>query len=213
MSLHISEIRPEILAFAMLMEQRMRDHDAEKGRSWKEMSAQNLAAYACVKATALSAATRHNSVFQLRHAIDLANYSMMTADVLGGLVMQLHDLQKTFLFDLNTHLHRQIEFSEKTFGPGECTARVLDHIRKELIEIEANPGSVMEWIDVVLLAFDGAWRAGFTPEQISLALAHKLRINEERDWPDWRTADPNKAIEHTKNAEPSIPQPQRGMRR
>lgn len=101
-------------------------------------------------------------------------------------------------FDLIAHLHRQREFSERTFGPGERTAGVIDHIRKELVEIEADPGDIEEWVDVVLLALDGAWRAGYDPESIALAIALKQETNERRQWPDWRNADPAKAIEHVR---------------
>ncbi len=101
-------------------------------------------------------------------------------------------------FDLIVHLHRQREFSRQTFGPGERIDGVLDHIRKELCEIEADPTDVEEWIDVVLLAFDGAWRSGHSPEQIATCLAAKQVKNEARNWPDWRTADPTKGIEHVR---------------
>lgn len=39
--------------------------------------------------------------------------------------------------DLIEHLRRQHEWSERTFGPGQRAAGVLDHIRKELKEIES----------------------------------------------------------------------------
>lgn len=94
------------------------------------------------------------------------------------------------------HLWRQREFSERTFGPGPRTKGVLDHIRKELEEIEANPLDLEEWIDVVILALDGAWRAGHSPADIVGALLAKQEKNEARDWPDWRNSDPDKAIEH-----------------
>ncbi len=103
--------------------------------------------------------------------------------------------------DLVKHLYRQRAFSERAFGPGDRTAGVIDHIRKELVEIEAVPGDVSEWIDVVLLAFDGAWRSGYSPEQIAAALEAKQSKNERRNWPDWRTADPGKAIEHVRGGE------------
>jgi hypothetical protein len=105
--------------------------------------------------------------------------------------------------DLVTYLHRQKEFSENTYGPGQRTTGVLDHIRKELKEIEKDPNDLYEWIDVVILAFDGAWRAGYTPEQIAEALEKKQSKNESRTWPDWRTADPNKAIEHDRSHDTS----------
>lgn len=101
-------------------------------------------------------------------------------------------------FDLISHLHRQRAFSESTFGPEPRTTGLLDHLRKELHEIEADPTDVEEWIDVVLLAFDGAWRSGHSPEQIAAALAAKQAKNEAREWPDWRTADPTKGIEHVR---------------
>ncbi len=104
-------------------------------------------------------------------------------------------------FDLVAHLRRQRAFSERTFGPGARAQGVLAHIRKELAEIETNPGDVAEWIDVVLLAFDGAWRAGFAPEQIAEALAAKQARNEARDWPDWRSVAPGAPIEHNRSAE------------
>lgn len=104
-------------------------------------------------------------------------------------------------FDLIQHLHRQREFSEQTFGPGARTAGVIDHIRKELCEIEAAPADIGEWIDVVLLALDGAWRSGASPEAIAAALLMKQTRNEARTWPDWRTADPTKAIEHDRSGE------------
>lgn len=100
--------------------------------------------------------------------------------------------------DLVAHLSRQRRFSEVTFGPGPRTAGIVDHIRKELREIEAQPADLSEWIDVVILALDGAWRAGFTPEQIAAALEAKQTKNEGRTWPDWRTHPGDKAIEHVR---------------
>jgi hypothetical protein len=102
-------------------------------------------------------------------------------------------------FNLYRHLCRQREWSGKTFGPGSRAQGVVDHIRKELIEIEQDPSDLMEWIDVVILALDGAWRSGAWPDQIIAALEAKQAKNEKRQWPDWRTSDPNKAIEHVRS--------------
>lgn len=82
-------------------------------------------------------------------------------------------------------------------------AGVCDHIRKELAEVEESGGSLAEWIDVVILALDGAWRSGATPEQIVSELVAKQTKNEGRRWPDWRTADTGKAIEHDRTEEAS----------
>lgn len=97
---------------------------------------------------------------------------------------------------LEKHLLRQREFSERTFGPGARAKGVVDHIRKELDEVEANPADLSEWIDVAILALDGAWRAGYSPEEITRALVAKQTKNELRNWPDWRTAPTDQAIEH-----------------
>ncbi|TES82288.1 DUF550 domain-containing protein [Burkholderia cepacia] len=103
-------------------------------------------------------------------------------------------------FDMHAFLRRQRAFSARTFGPGRLTARVCDHIRKELTEVEAAPDDLREWIDVILLGLDGAWRTGATPEQITAALSAKMTTNEGRAWPDWRTCDPERAIEHIEHA-------------
>ena len=103
------------------------------------------------------------------------------------------------LFDFEAHLIRQRDWSGRTFGPGGRAQGVADHIRKELREIEADPTDLSEWIDVVILALDGAWRSGAQPQQIIAALVAKQTKNEARVWPDWRTSDPNKAIEHDRS--------------
>lgn len=104
-------------------------------------------------------------------------------------------------FDFVAHCYRQRRFSEKVFGPGARTKGVIDHIRKELTEIEKDPADVEEWVDVILLALDGAWRAGWTPEAIASAISAKQTKNEGRTWPDWRTAPPDKAIEHDRSVD------------
>lgn len=100
------------------------------------------------------------------------------------------------------HLAHQREWSRSTFGPGDRAAGVVDHIRKELVEIEQEPGDVEEWVDVIILAFDGAWRSGAEPQEIIDAIKAKQAKNEAREWPDWRTADPAAAIEHVRVAIP-----------
>lgn len=108
--------------------------------------------------------------------------------------------QSGFDLDLVSHLERQWKFSERTFGPISFKNHLgpLDHLKKEIVEIEADPRDVMEWADAMLLVCDGAMRAGHSPEEIARALNDKLSINERRDWPDWRGTDPDKAIEHVR---------------
>ena len=108
------------------------------------------------------------------------------------------------VFNFEQHLQRQRDFSEHTFGPGARVAGVIDHIRKELREIEENPGDLAEWIDVAILALDGAWRTGASPRQIIEALVAKQAKNEARIWPDWRTVPADKAIEHDRQIDEEV---------
>jgi len=99
------------------------------------------------------------------------------------------------------HLAHQREWSERTFGPGQRTLGVLDHIGKELDEVRADPTDLSEWVDVIILAFDGAWRHGWEPQQIIDAIKAKQAKNEARTWPDWRTMSADQAIEHDRSGE------------
>lgn len=125
-----------------------------------------------------------------------ANLELHIAHRLGLEVMHL-----PMQFDLAAHLRRQAAFSERTFGPGKRVEGVCDHIRKELVEVEQSGGSLADWVDVIILGLDGAWRSGATPEQIVAAIEAKQSKNECRRWPDWRTADASKAIEHDRTGE------------
>jgi len=98
--------------------------------------------------------------------------------------------------NLENYIEQQIEWSKKTFGYGERDAGLIDHIKKELKGIEQAPGDIEEWIDVIILALEGAWRNGYSPEEITHMLVYKQIKNEKREWPDWRTAEQGKAIEH-----------------
>ncbi len=118
--------------------------------------------------------------------------------------------------DLKQHLLRQMAFSHQAYGPGERQAGVIDHIRKELVEVEESNGDSSEWVDVVILALDGLTRRlAFIgnhgerrnpyPEGVAgLAcrmILDKQARNEARTWPDWRAADRDKAIEHIRQKE------------
>jgi hypothetical protein len=98
------------------------------------------------------------------------------------------------------HLTRQATWSALTFGPG-VRKGVVAHIRKELIEVEeSDHRDLEEWVDVIILAFDGAWRMGASPEQIIAAIKAKQTKNEGRTWPDWRVVGTDGAIEHVESA-------------
>lgn len=96
-------------------------------------------------------------------------------------------------------LTRRYEWSQATFGPGKRTKGVLEHIRKELVEIEEDPSDLEEWIDLINLALDGAGRAGHIPQAIIDMLIAKQIKNEGRTWPDWTTASEDEAIEHVRD--------------
>jgi len=102
-------------------------------------------------------------------------------------------------FDFEAHLALQREWSESTFGPDPRVNGIVSHIRKELDEILADPTDLYEWIDVAILALDGAWRAGYSPKEIIAALVAKQQKNLLRKWPDWRTAPPDTVIEHVRD--------------
>lgn len=135
-------------------------------------------------------------------ALDLAQkHTSNVKDMLSGAKDVYDWLLSRSKFDLESHLHRQRDWSEKTFGPGPRTFGVTAHIRKELEEIERAPDDVEEWIDVVILGFDGALRTGTPPDVIIKMLEAKQTKNEGRDWPDWRTMSQNDPIEHKRDGE------------
>ena len=96
------------------------------------------------------------------------------------------------------HLARQRNWSLETFGPGRRTGGLVDHIKRELVEVEAAPTDLSEWVDVLILGFDGAWRSGHEPQAILDALVAKQTVNESRNWPDWRGRSEGEAIEHVR---------------
>jgi len=114
-------------------------------------------------------------------------------------------------YDLRTHLIQQINFSLRTFGPNDRTEGVLKHIEKEIAEVRKDPSDLSEWIDLIILACDGAWRCammqnppdqpclpGRLADEVIATLTAKMRKNEKRVWPDWREASPDEAIEHVR---------------
>lgn len=101
--------------------------------------------------------------------------------------------------DLIKYLEDQKAWSKKAFGPDDRKEGIIDHIKKELIEIQTadNMGEELrEWVDVIILALDGAWRCGYMPWQVAAMLKEKQDINAQREWPNWKKADQKKAIEH-----------------
>jgi len=118
--------------------------------------------------------------------------------------------------NIEQHLLRHMAFSHATFGPDKRTEAVVDHIRKELgevLESAASGEEAEEWVDVVILALDGLTRSlafecplgRADPEEVASRACRMIREkqsrNEARSWPDWRTAQTDKAIEHVRTDE------------
>ena len=97
-------------------------------------------------------------------------------------------------------VERQIPWSKATFGTKMRTGGITQHIELELQEIRDNPDDLTEWIDVVLLALDGAWRSGHTPAEIEAALIAKQNKNFKRIWPK-HDNPPDEAICHDRTKE------------
>ncbi len=108
------------------------------------------------------------------------------------------------MFDLINYLTHVREWSIQTFGPYINKERIIQHIKKELVETQQakTPSDELEeWIDVVILGFDGAWRSGHSAEDVVAMLVYKQAVNERRQWPDWRTAPKDQVIEHIKGGD------------
>lgn len=103
------------------------------------------------------------------------------------------------LCGLARYIARQRSWSRRVFGHGRRTGGLAEHIRKELVEIAEHPTDLLEWIDVVILALDGAWRAGYTPDEIVAALEGKQQANMARQWPAPVSED--MPVEHVKETD------------
>lgn len=103
-------------------------------------------------------------------------------------------------FDLLAYLTDSQDWSKATFGPPtpQSYKSILAHIEEEVEEVRKDPYDIEEWMDIVILGLDGAFRSGATPEKICTTLQKKLFKNQNRQWPDWRTAEPGKPINHIK---------------
>lgn len=109
--------------------------------------------------------------------------------------------------ELVAYIKRQWAWSAETFGPALRTRGIIQHITKELCEIEAKPHDLSEWVDVIILAMDGFWRHGGKPEDLLPAMQAKQDKNFARQWPDWRTMPEGQAIKHDRSKDTTPPAP------
>jgi len=96
--------------------------------------------------------------------------------------------------NLIEYIQKHHAWSQATFGTQVSTIRLIRHIEKELKEIEAAPYDLEEWIDVIILAIDGACRIGARPQEIAEALQIKQDKNIVRRFVV--PTDPNQPAEH-----------------
>lgn len=112
-----------------------------------------------------------------------------------------------FIIDLNREsmerfLADLMGFQASTFGPRQTLAGVLDHVTKEIEhEIRPDPTAALEWLGLLNLSVSALRIIGLTPAQAAKEWRRLLQDLKARDWPDWRTADPDKAIEHIRDEE------------
>jgi len=105
--------------------------------------------------------------------------------------------------NLVDYLDIQREWSEIVFGEGPRVEGICKHIEKELKEVRADPADVVEWCDIAILALDGAWRAGFSPQQVCDAMVAKQRKNIKRKWHAQVSDD--EPIVHVKESDHEVP--------
>ena len=104
-------------------------------------------------------------------------------------------------FDLAKFTDEKFEWSLSTFGREVTTEGVVNHIRKELVEILDDPSDLEEWVDVIFLALDGASRAGYSGADVVGAVLKKYDKNIRRRWEKTRDGH----FEHDRTGEARPP--------
>lgn len=114
--------------------------------------------------------------------------------------------------DFEAFALRKAAHSIAAFGPRQTDEGILDHLKKEIEEVltaERPREKQSEWVDIFMLGLDGLLRSfireGYTTARAASEAVHMIRTKqtelEGREWPDWRTVAPDKAIEHVRKAE------------
>ncbi len=91
----------------------------------------------------------------------------------------------------------QAAWSQKTFGADSVRGPEgpLKHLKKEVDEALKKPDDIMEYADMIFLTMDSCRRAGFTCEQLRIAINEKLKINIARRWSPASATEP---VEHVR---------------
>lgn len=85
-------------------------------------------------------------------------------------------------------------WSDRTFGSGEDRHRsTMNHLKREVDEIIADPSDLEEYADVLILLVDAARMAGFHTDDLLDAAYAKHEVNKKRTW---KPADIDGVHEH-----------------
>lgn len=91
-------------------------------------------------------------------------------------------------------LANQKDWSLRTFGPGKRTIGITKHIEKECAEVRENPNDLSEWVDIIILAMDGYWRAGGQPGMLLYSIIAKQAVNRERTYLKTNEDEPSEHV-------------------
>lgn len=131
---------------------------------------------------------------QERDLLKIGHYACMALSKLRGVLPVVKRSKPGAIETILDYINQHIGWSAEAFGPGEKHIGLIRHIEKELREIEEDPKDIKEWVDVIILAIDGAWRQGHSAEAIWEALKAKQAVNIGREWPQGVPDD--EPIEH-----------------
>jgi Protein of unknown function (DUF550) len=96
-------------------------------------------------------------------------------------------------------------WSQATFGTDKERGPQgpLKHLAKEVQECLENPSDIMEFADLQFLIFDACRRAGFSYNDLELAVTQKLEINRKRKW---GKASADSPVEHIREHDANVSQ-------
>ena len=109
-----------------------------------------------------------------------------------------------FVYTLSDFFDSQRAWSYQTFGPPYHRGPVgpLKHLAKEVQEAIAETDHnkrIEEIVDCLFMVYEAAHRSGLSSTEFAKAAYMKLHKNQQRSWPNWQTADPNKPVEHDRS--------------
>lgn len=82
--------------------------------------------------------------------------------------------------------------------------RYIYQLKNEICNLSNTVDNEYRWAFIARKIIINAEINGITNDLLIESAFSKLEINKSRKWPDWRTVDENKAIEHLKSKKHSI---------